>query len=281
MRLAVLALLLANLLFLGWAEWIDVPAPEPNPIANLPRLTLASERPNPRSAAAAPGASADAAVAPAPQCVSVGPFDDPASAEKAADILRAKRFAPRQRAAQSAAVRRYWVYLGGFKRPGHVTRILKSLERKGIDNAEAMPVEQGVRRVSLGLFSDRARAELRAGALRAMGFAPKVTTRDLPGTVYWLDLVVTGGATAVPLEGLGTLTGDAQISVAACPVPASVGPGPAGAGITAPASAPSSSVSAPGPVPGPTGQSGQSGQSGPPAGAAAGTSTAPPSRSVP
>jgi hypothetical protein len=254
-RVAVFALLLANLLFLGWAEWIDVPAREPNPTANLPRLALASERPDARSAAA-PAPTGDAPAAPAPQCVSVGPFDDPASAEKAADILRAKRFAPRQRTAQASAVRRYWVYLGGLKRPGQVTGILKSLERKGIDNAEAMPVEQGVRRVSLGLFSDRARAELRAGALRALGFAPKVTTRDLPGTVYWLDLRVAGGATAVPLEGLGPLTGDSQIAVAACP--ATVAAGPAGAGEPPPTAAPSSSVPPPGS--GSTGASGPSGQ---------------------
>ncbi len=245
MRVAVFALLLANLLFLGWAEWIDVPAPEPNPTANLPRLTLASERPDPGSAAAPAPAAGGAPAAPAPQCVSVGPFDDPASAEKAADILRARSFAPRQRTAQAAAVRRYWVYLGGLKRPGQVTAILKSLERKGIDNAEAMPVEQGVRRVSLGVFSDRARAELRAGALRAMGFAPKVTTRDLPGTVYWLDLRVVGGTTAVPLEGLGPLTGDSQIAVAACPATVSVGP--VGAGDAPPAAAPAAAGQTPPP----------------------------------
>jgi hypothetical protein len=240
-RVAVFALLLANLLFLGWAEWIDVPAPEPNPSANLPRLTLASERRDPRAAAAPPAAATSTPAAAAPQCVSVGPFDDPASAEKAADMLRARSFAPRQRTVQAAAVRRYWVYLGGLKRPGQVTAILKSLERKGIDNAEAMPLEQGVRRVSLGLFSDRARAELRAGALRALGFAPKVTTRDLPATVYWLDLTVPGGATAVPLEGLGPLTGDSQIAAAACPAAVSAGP----AGAPPPAAAPSSPVSAP------------------------------------
>jgi hypothetical protein len=233
-RVAFFALLLLNLLFFGWAEWIDEPAPTPNPIAGLPRLELASEMPKAQlSASAGSTLALGASAAEAPKCVSIGPFEDVAGARKAVKMLRARRLAPQQRTVQ-AVVRRYWVYLGGFKRQDQVTRTLQRLELKGVDNAEAMPEEQGVRRISLGVFSSRARAQLRAGALRSMGFAPKVKSRDLPGTIYWLDITVNGGAAAVPLQGLEPVTGDSQIAVRACPASGS------SADPSAPGSAPSS-----------------------------------------
>lgn len=241
MRVAFFALLLLNLLFFGWAEWIDEPAPAPNPIAGLPRLELASEMPKARRSASAGQALAlGASAAAAPRCVSIGPFEDAAGAQKAVKMLRARRLAPQQRTVQ-AVVRRYWVYLGAFKRQDQITRILQRLERKGVDNAEAMPAEQGLRRISLGVFADRARAERRAGALRAMGFVPKVKSRDLPGTIYWLDITVKGGAAAVPLQGLEPVTGDSQIAVRACPAADTSG------SPSAPGSVPSA---APGSIPG-------------------------------
>ncbi|HEU5442719.1 MAG TPA: hypothetical protein VFU61_02775, partial [Steroidobacteraceae bacterium] len=182
MRVLFFALLLANLLYMGWAEWIDVPAPPPpSSIAGLPRLTLAEELPAEKRAALARKMALAAAP---PQCVSVGPFDDAAIAAQAAALLKTKSFAPQQRAAESAAIRRFWVYLDGFASDAAVTRVLHKLERAGIDDAEAMPPEAGGRRISLGLFTDHDRAERRARQVRATGLKPAITERMLPGTVY-------------------------------------------------------------------------------------------------
>jgi hypothetical protein len=221
------ALVLANLLYLGWAEWIDVPAPPPpSPIAGLPRLTLVSDLPPARRAALASKMSLQA---PPSQCVSVGPFDDPAIAAKAIDVLKGKSFAPQQRVAEAPAVRRFWVYLEGFKSDEAEMRVLHRLERAGIDDAEAMPADAGGRRVSLGLFLDRDRADLRAKAVQAMGFKPAMTERMLPGTVYWLDLTLPGGPTAVPLKDVSDLEpggGSSPISVQPCASPPSPTTGP-------------------------------------------------------
>lgn len=215
-RVAFYALLLANLLYLGWAEWIDVPAPPPqSSIAGLPRLTLVSDLPPAKRAALA---SKMARETPPPQCVSVGPFDDPAIAAKAATLLRAKNFAPQQRAAELPAVRRFWVYLDGFTSDAAEMRVLHRLEWAGIDDAEAMPVAAGGRRVSLGLFNDSDRAEKRARVVRAMGFKPAMTERMLPGTVYWLDLTLPSGSAPVPLKDVSGLQqgGGSPISVQPC-----------------------------------------------------------------
>jgi hypothetical protein len=238
------ALLLANLLYMGWAEWIDVPAPlPPSATAGLPRLTLVKELPPEKRAALA----SKPVETPRPQCVSVGPFDDPAIAAQAAALLRAKSFAPQQRAAESPALRRFWVYLEGFATDASVTRALHRLERAGIDDAEAMPPETGPRRISLGLFTRRDRAERRAKAVTAMGFRPAMTERMLPGTVYWLDLTLPSGSAPVPLKDVSDLEPNgagSPISIQPCasaPSPAAPSPQtpqPASAPVAPPAPAP-------------------------------------------
>lgn len=221
MRVVVFALLLMNLLYMGWAEWIDVPAPAPaSAIAALPRLTLARELPPDKRAA--PGKKM-ALETPPPQCVSVGPFEDPALAAKAADLLRTKSFAPQQRVAESPSIRRFWVYLDGFASDAAVTKALHRLGRAGIDDAEVMPPESGGRRVSLGLYTDRDRAERRAKLVRTMGLKPVVTERMLPGTVYWLDVTLPNGSGPVPLKDVSDLEpggGGSPISVQQCPTTA-------------------------------------------------------------
>lgn len=219
MRAVFFALLLVNLLYMGWAHWIDVPAPPaPSSIAGLPHLTLARElTPDQRAALAK-----KMALETAPQCVSVGPFDDPAVAAKAAALLEAKSFSPRQRAAESPAILRFWVYLDGFASDAAVTSALHKLERRGIDDAEAMPPEAGGRRISLGLYIDRNRADSRAKLVRTMGFKPALMERMLPGTVYWLDLTLPNGSTPAPLKDVAELEpdpsgGGSAVSVQSCP----------------------------------------------------------------
>lgn len=219
MRVIFLALLLANLLYMGWAEWIDVPPPPaPNPIAHLPQLKLASDVPPAQRPASANKLALETPVQP--QCVSVGPFDDPATAAKALGVLQAESFAPKERTAESPAVRRLWVYLDGFKTDAGEMRVVHKLERAGIDDAEAMPAAGGGRRISLGLFTDRAQADARAQAVRRMGFNVSTAERTLPGAVYWLDLRLPSGSVPVPLKDVSDLQpagATSSISVQACP----------------------------------------------------------------
>jgi hypothetical protein len=224
-RVVALALLLANLLYFGWAEWIGVPAPPPpSPIAGLPRLKLLSDLPPAQRAALARNQSVSK---PPPVCVSVGPFDDPAVAAKAAAVLQGQSFSPQQRTAQSPALKRFWVHLDGFANDAAVTRALHTLEHGGIDDAEAMPPDANGRQISLGLFSDKAHAQRRAQAVRKMGLRPKVDPRTVPGTVYWLDLTLANTSVSVPLKEVSDLqpagTGSA-ISVQSCPSPAPAAP---------------------------------------------------------
>jgi hypothetical protein len=225
-RIVVFALVLANLLYLGWSEWIAVPAPPPrSAIAGLPRLQLVAELPAAQRVALAKRMS----LLTQPVCVSVGPFDDADTASQAARLLQAKSFASQERTAQSPAIQRVWVYLDGLKSDVAVTRVLHRLEQGGIDDAEAMPAEANGRKISLGLFSDRKRANHRAQAVRVMGLKPKIAQRTVPGTVYWLDLTLPNRSVSVPLQdvsGLAPGGGTSPISVQPCPTGATQKPSP-------------------------------------------------------
>jgi hypothetical protein len=230
MRVAFFALLLVNLLYLGWSEWIDVPPPPaPSSIEQLPPLKLVSELPPDKGSALTAETSLDTSP---PQCVSVGPFYDLAIAGKAANVLLAKGFTPEQRVAEAPAIPRFWVYLDQFRSDATEMRVLHRLEAAGIDDAEAMPADASGRRVSLGLFTDSNGAERRAKVVRDMGFKPVTTERMLPGTVYWLDLTLPDASTPVPLKDISSLEpagGSSPVSVQPCgsaPPPKETAAGP-------------------------------------------------------
>jgi len=168
-RTVFFALLFANLAFFAWSRWVDVPrTPAANEqISRLPRLKLVDELPP----SAHPTASNDTNSAPPGKCLSVGPFADVDNSARAAALLQDKGFDPRQRAEAGEMSAGYWVYLGGMKRETDTDKMLVSLERNGIKDALVMPesADSG-RRVSLGLFSERTRAEKRAQSVRQMGF---------------------------------------------------------------------------------------------------------------
>ena len=58
------------------------------------------------------------------------------------------------------------------------------------------------RRVSLGLFTERARAERRAESVRAMGLKAEVAERKLANALYWVDLAPQPGMNTIPLQDL-------------------------------------------------------------------------------
>lgn len=249
MRVAFFGLLAVNLVYLAWAGWIDAPA-RPAVVAKtgraLPELALATEAApadqtqlTPRSAADTPPAKRIAALAsndlpPAgasnTRCVSVGPFADLARAARGAALLRDRGFNPQQRAEQGDLWEGFWVYVGGLKSAADEAKVVKTLERAGISDAHTMPEGTDGRRVSVGLFSERDRAEKRASAVKRLGYTAEIVERKQPSTVYWVDLQLSANDRTVPTEGLLS-DGDAgaRLEIRVCPAsaPAPAAPKPA------------------------------------------------------
>ena len=233
MRVAFYLLLLANLLFLAWAEWIAVPAVPAAVPSGVPRLQLVGQdvpaSPPAEGAAQAPAGALSAALtaqaatqapsgaaAPALQCLSVGPFGHGREASKAMAFLRAQTLAPQQRAAAVQPVQWYWVYLPDVSDPASVQRALAELRHAGLAGAEAMPTPDGNPGISLGLFQDASLAQHQLARARAKGFAAKLSARLVAQPAYWLDVWVAGGTAALPLQALNTDLGGA-FAAHACP----------------------------------------------------------------
>jgi SPOR domain len=235
-RNVFLALLVANLAYFAWAHWVDVPPPPPvnEAIEKLPRLKLAEEVPpaqRPQSNAAGKTALNDSA-----GCFSVGPFLDLDNSAHAAALLRAKGFDPQQRAEEGQPSDGYWVYVGGIQSQAEVDKALVTLERNDIKDAIVMPeTADSGRRLSLGVYSERARAEKRAQAVRAQtGLKVEVAERKLPGTIYWVDLSPLQGMNSVPLQDLLAEGVSSRIAVQPCPA-AAHSSAPTGTATTGPA----------------------------------------------
>jgi len=184
MRAIIVLLLLANVAFFAWSQWIAKPAgPVGSPPADAPRLVLADEAP---PAPPLPTLR----LAEGVECVSLGPFLDLTEAARASTGLREAGLEPRQRAREGAVWNGYWVSLGGLADVGTAEQLVERLRAAGIGDAYVMPADGAGPTISLGLFTERPRALRRTDEVRAMGFEPAIEERQRTGTVYWIDVDV-------------------------------------------------------------------------------------------
>lgn len=229
-------MLVANLLFLAWAQWIDGPRDTGahDALSNLPRLKLVSEKdPSKPSASNLPSAAPPQTLAPAvaatvafeipslprvPRCTSVGPFKDIAHAARAAGLLTQRGFTLQQRAEEGETIEGYWVFVGGLNSDQDVSEVVARLGENGFTDAHVMKNFSTLRRISVGMFSTRERAEKRAAAVNAIGLSAEVGERKFPGTVYWVDVASTSPDQEPPAEYLFSDVGHVRVAVQPCPV---------------------------------------------------------------
>lgn len=195
MRGFALLLVLLNLCFFGWSQFVDAPGepqrsaiPENN---SAPRLLLATERPE-QPAAAPPSEKSnatDTAAASTPsKCVSIGPYQDLAAASQASASLQGAGFAARQRIERGEVWVGYWVSVAGLPNQAQAEQAMAKLRAGGLTDVYILPGNGQSRVLSLGIFSEVARAERRVDEARKLGVEPQVSDRKREGSVYWIDV---------------------------------------------------------------------------------------------
>jgi hypothetical protein len=230
-RAIFLVLLTANLLFLAWARWIDSPreATAQDTLSRLPRLHLVTDpAPGPKPTSLESAVTDPVAVTqrtslrlsdPNRTCTSVGPFNDIASAARAAGLLTQRGFSLRQRAEEGETIEGYWVFVGGMQSDDEVNRVVERLSKSGFTDAHIMKNYSTNRRVSVGMFSTRERAEKRAAAVQDMGLHPEIGERRFPGTIYWVDVTLQRGPgfKQLPPEYSFADIGHSKVQMQPCP----------------------------------------------------------------
>jgi hypothetical protein len=219
-RTLFFALLAANLGFLGWA--MLTPAPPPmadSPPPDVPRLKLASESntvPPVAGALAATAAPASGApLAAQASCRSIGPFASEAESGRAAGAFRDGGYDAHTRTEESRVAEGFWVSLPQQRNAAAETRLLARLARAGITDASVM-TETDARRISVGIFSERERADRRAAELRRLGLTADVTERLHIGTSWWVDLQLRTPQELAEAEAFNR-DGSSQLALKPCP----------------------------------------------------------------
>lgn len=244
MRALCLLLIIANLAFLGWAQFVDAgPSEEVRAVSAPPvaqRLLLATEVRNTRTAqdettaeststpasdpasnAAAPKPDATTLAAASPSCLSVGPFRDLAAAVQGATTLQSAGFSPRQRLEQGELWVGYWVNLQDLPGREAAENAMTRLKEHGVTDAYIMPSTDSSSILSLGIFSDHGRAQRRADEIRSYGFDPQITDRKRTGAAYWLDVDLTPDKHSIDPSILQTEPGKVvRLEIQPCPTAA-------------------------------------------------------------
>lgn len=237
MRTLFFALLAANLGLFGWAMLTPVAPPmASSPPPEVPRLRLAREVTPASAATGTSGAAATTAVSGA-ACRSIGPFATEEESSRAAGAFKEGGYDARQRTEESRVTEGFWVSLPAQRNAAAETRVLSRLSRAGITDASVM-AETDARRISVGLFSERERADGRAAELRRLGLVPDVTERLRIGTSWWIDLQLRTPQELAEAEAFNR-DGAGQLELKPCPAPESAvsrapGAGASGAGVESP-----------------------------------------------
>jgi hypothetical protein len=200
-RVAFFLLLLVNLAFFAWAQWLaprgaQLPV---SPKVNAPRLQLATEA---------------STVVGEGSCVTVGPFATSELAARARQTLTDSGYPSLPREEAISVLDGYWVYLESPSTESAERRLLDRLRRGGINEAQAVG-DSGTRKISLGVFQDETRAFSQSERVAKLGLLPQIIARQKSATAIWLDLSLKTGAT--PLEGQKFQAGDAELEFRPCP----------------------------------------------------------------
>lgn len=138
---------------------------------------------------------------PALRCRSLGPFTSVGEANRASSILGGLGYSPMQRVAEGEVWFGYWVYLSPFPSTEAAEEMARELDRNLVEDYYVVRGGEMADAISLGVFSERSRAETRATDMREMGFPAEITDRYRTAPVYWLD-VMEDPADPVPLNRL-------------------------------------------------------------------------------
>lgn len=207
-RILVLVLLAANLLYFGWTSWVrdDDPALTAVKSAPAPSKPVAEALP---PVAAAPPAP--------PPCSSIGPFTTELDALAAQRKLTEAGWGLLRRETKEQQPDGYWVSVANNSTAAQL-RTLGAIMGAGIRDAFAMPDDPQFR-VSVGIFRDEERAEDRAARVQRLKLDAVVTQRTREQSAVWFD--VPGVARETLADGRLAASGLPldKLRIEACPEP--------------------------------------------------------------
>jgi hypothetical protein len=198
MRYLLILLLFLNALMFGWVLTHPVTEQKtslPPVPGDAARLQLLSERdtvegssPEPLEEPPAPlESSAPVEVAVVRNCYTLGPLMNEKAIKRLESRVSELGYSVNTRAIEQQETSGYWVFLPPYESRKKALEVAAELARKGIKDYYVVTDKENRNAVSLGLFSDQARANRRMAHIRSLGYQPRKLVRYRDRTYYWLD----------------------------------------------------------------------------------------------
>ena len=197
MRNLLLLLLLANVLYFLWGRFAEEPADGGIAVVSEtelgPELVLADE-PVEVTPAGEPAALPETAQPSELQavvgrsCVTVGPFREEGEAREALDEFEGDGLRGTIRSTEGEVFVGHWVQIRDVPDRRTANEMLGKLRKGGLNEAYMVQTEDEGIKISLGLFSEIARAERVELQAKSMELAAEISPRMREQTVYFVDL---------------------------------------------------------------------------------------------
>ncbi len=200
MRYLLVLLLLLNVLLFAWLATHPVTEKEkrlPPVPADVVQLELLTEQ-EAEVTSIKPEETSDKSVMvseetepqqlePVRHCYTLGPMMSEKALEKLRSRIEGQGYRVTTRAIEQQETAGYWVYLPPYESRKQALEIAAELARKGIKDYYVVTDQEFRNAVSLGLFSDKARANRRMAHIRTLGYQPRKMVRYRDRTYRWLD----------------------------------------------------------------------------------------------
>ena len=125
-------------------------------------------------------------------CSTIGPLAERADADKLSLRLRTMGLQPNLNSESTNDQEGYWVMVPPQRTRAQAVAIVKRLQEAGITDLWRFTSGNLARAISLGLFRNEARAEIRRKSIADKGFNVEVRPRYRQKTKYWLSFSFTG-----------------------------------------------------------------------------------------
>ena len=196
MRNLLMLLVLANVLYWMWERFFDEPAGtgivvvDASDIGPPLKLTRSAVAEAPASAGPVPGTgkSSGLAAAVSQSCMSLGPFNTDADANAALTEYLLEGLRASMRTTEDQVFVGHWVQIRNIPDWEEGNEILLKLRDVGRADAYLVPTEDQGLKISLGVFSERSRAERIRSQVRSMDLVADISPRMRDTTVFFVDV---------------------------------------------------------------------------------------------
>lgn len=222
MRNLLLALLLANILYFLYAQFVE-PPPETGIVVVRendlgPPLELADavvpEAADSEGAEPGAGRSSALAAAVGQSCATVGPFRESGDADLALEDVLGDGMSGRVRSADGEVFIGHWVQIRDISDRAAGNAMIDKLKEGGLGDAYLVQTQDEGIKISLGLFGEVARAERVELQAKSLGLPAEIAPRMGDATLYFVDVALPPGRGAGAIvdkygEGLVLLRSEA------------------------------------------------------------------------